>query len=653
VASTLRVGAPCAVAALALLVASAPATAAPKRITGKLSKPGYSVIAVAADGKGKVSAAKRRSRRFSLRPPAKLVTLHLRGRNGGYAGPIVLGTSKRGARAIVGVKAGTRLGLVRVDSRKRYGAVQGLAQRRVDRSRWARAKNGVPIGAGQFGLVRSRIARRRTPPGDLDADGVADPLDIDNNGNLVLDRYEASRATSSRDRATAAAAGIKYYLVVLAVNADRSVQVRTCDSNSETTARWPADEPLPEVGKSYQVEVDEPDISQAKVLSVGGPLDQGCPAIAFVPSVAPGLFLTLGATVNANAATVGFDQLNDTLARRGFLWLGAGLRPDVRVELDCGGSPAPGGWSGGLSYCRKGGTGRAFPGIITDTPPRSWPIAFPDAADTNGNGFGEPAQLTGPARRCNAPCVDALLSHGATTQQIGTGDVLNWRITKGGVETQFPTTLPDVYATVPALVFYRDGAGNSATVSYPLQQPFVGSPKDYFGESQGPYQGFPVAPCPAGAPSPCIEGDVVVTLEFWRPQRRAIPGAEEGEWTDIGGLVYTPGVALANAAALPHCTAGEVSTADPNLTPATANVGGLSSGAAGFRDAALDRRADPGKTLSFSVNLTKCYPHMFAAQPDPTWDPGESRDVWLVASAGGNGNGGGNFAIQALKFTMK
>jgi len=635
-----------------LLAACAPASAAPGPITGELSKPGYSVIAVAENGKGKATVATRNSRRFNLRPPAARVTLHLRGRDGVYVGPIVIAESNDGKRATLGVKAGTRLGVVRIDSRKRYGLVTGLARKRVDTRRWAVAKKGVPIGAGKFGLVRSRVARRTAPPGDLDADGVADPLDIDDNGNRVLDRYERLSAAGSPARAAGAAAGIKYYLVVLAVNADRSVLVRTCDSNAEATVRWPADEPLPDVGKSYQLEFNESDISRANVLSVSGPLDQGCPAIAFVPSVAPGLFLTLGATVNANAAAVTSDQFNDTLARRGFLWLGGGLGPDVGVELDCGGSPAPGGWSGGLSYCRKGGTGRAFPGVITDSPPRSWPISFPDSADTNGNGFGEPAQLTGPARRCNAPCVDALLSHGATAEQIGTGDVLNWRVTKNGVETQFPTTLPDVFATVPALVSYRDGAGNSATVSYPVQPPFVGSPQDYFGDSQGPYQGFPVAPCSAGAPPPCVEGDVVVTLEFWRPQRSAIPGAEEGDWIDIGGLVYTPGVALTNLAALPQCRASELSTTDPNLTPTTANIGGLSS-AAGFRDAAGDRRADPGNTVSFSVNLTKCYPHMFSFQPDPTWDPGESRNVWLTASTGGSANGGGNYTIQALRFTMK
>ena len=38
------------------------------------------------------------------------VTLHLRAPNGTYAGPIVVGRRKKGKRAIVGVKAGARLG---------------------------------------------------------------------------------------------------------------------------------------------------------------------------------------------------------------------------------------------------------------------------------------------------------------------------------------------------------------------------------------------------------------------------------------------------------------------------------------------------------------------------------------------------------------
>src|SRR5437899_7931551 len=172
---------PVCVAACFALLTSAPAVAAPKRITGELSSPGYTVIAVAESGKGKAAKATHTSRRFSIRPPAERVTLHLRGRDGVYVGPIVVARSKNGKRAIVGVKAGTKLGLVRIDSRKGYGTVRGLAKGRIDSRRFALAKKGVPIGAGKFGLVRSRVAPRNAPTGDLDADGVADPLDIHDN----------------------------------------------------------------------------------------------------------------------------------------------------------------------------------------------------------------------------------------------------------------------------------------------------------------------------------------------------------------------------------------------------------------------------------------------------------------------------------------
>ena len=57
-----HVVATCATAALALLVAATPATAAPKRITGKLSKAGYTVIAIAATGEAKSVRAKPRFR---------------------------------------------------------------------------------------------------------------------------------------------------------------------------------------------------------------------------------------------------------------------------------------------------------------------------------------------------------------------------------------------------------------------------------------------------------------------------------------------------------------------------------------------------------------------------------------------------------------
>ncbi|MEK6276849.1 MAG: hypothetical protein AABM29_02395 [Actinomycetota bacterium] len=178
-------------AVLLLFFAIAPAGAAKKPITGKLSKPGYTVIALGANGKG---AAVRAKPKFKVKPKAKSVTLHLRAKDGTYAGPIVIAKKKKGKRAILGVKAGAKLGKVKVKARKGYAKVKRkLAKEFIDAKRRARAKKGVPIGAGKFGRVRSKKTGGGAP-GDRDLDGVPAPLDIDDDGDLILDNLDRSTA---------------------------------------------------------------------------------------------------------------------------------------------------------------------------------------------------------------------------------------------------------------------------------------------------------------------------------------------------------------------------------------------------------------------------------------------------------------------------
>ena len=177
---------------LALLVASAPANAASKKITGKLSKRGYGVIALAPDGKAGVVRA--RTGRFRVRAPARSVTLQLRAPNGTYAGPIVAGRADD--RAILGVRRGARLGKIRV--RRGYARVRKrLGERALDAGIRARAKRGVPIGARRFGRVRSRGARN-LGFGDRDLDGIPDVLDVDDDGDLVLDRNDLKTPRRAR-----------------------------------------------------------------------------------------------------------------------------------------------------------------------------------------------------------------------------------------------------------------------------------------------------------------------------------------------------------------------------------------------------------------------------------------------------------------------
>jgi len=185
------------VIAASVLAAAAPASAKPKPITGKLSKPGYTVVALAAGGKARAVAAKGRS--FKVVPPAQKVTLHLRDADGVYAGPVVVGTKGK-RKALVGVKAGAKLGTVKV--LKGYAKPKrALAKRFVDRSAQAQAKRGVPVGAGVFGRVRAKGDAAAGQGRDQDRDGLPGAFDVDDDGDLVLDNFERAGARSVRTSA--------------------------------------------------------------------------------------------------------------------------------------------------------------------------------------------------------------------------------------------------------------------------------------------------------------------------------------------------------------------------------------------------------------------------------------------------------------------
>ena len=174
------------------VLANAPTSAARKPITGKLSKPNYTVIALAPDGKAGVKRVAQK--RFKVRPPVATVTLQLRSPKGTYAGPVVVG--RAGKRVILGVRPGARLGKITV--RRGYAKVRKrLGDEWVEAGIDARAKRGVPIGARHFGRVRSRHARNRGF-GDRDLDGVPDVLDVDDDGDLILDRNDLKTPQRAR-----------------------------------------------------------------------------------------------------------------------------------------------------------------------------------------------------------------------------------------------------------------------------------------------------------------------------------------------------------------------------------------------------------------------------------------------------------------------
>ncbi len=512
-----RACAPCS-AVLLMLFAAVPATAparpAPKPITGKLSKPGYTVIALAANGAAR--SARASLGRFRLRPPAGRVTLHLRAPAGTYAGPIVLGRELKGKRAILGVMAGAKLGRVKLKPAGGYARPnRKLAAKWVDATRTARARKGIPIGAGNFGLVLSK----RTHDGllgDTDLDGISDTLDVDDDGDLILDDY------------------------------DRSIE-------RHSTARRP-----PKAKSSGAIGGTFPDGSRMTVGTSFGFAGPGA------------------VNVNGGSSEEQIAAAQQNYGGLGILWLG--IDPGSG-ELDCG----------ALIYCSAGGTGRFQASVGPGGFDRTGAPPFPECCDPDEDGLGSLTPIPPPPGAASPFGPDGggmSLFHGATQDQIRTGDVLIERATVHGSPVESAASVGFVFSTMPALATYSDGQGNSSSFSYPLA-------------SCG--EGLCALPVRAGP-----NGDAIVTLTFWRPQRQRVlgePGA--GEWMDVGNLTYATEAGGASGV----CPESSYSGLDANLTsdPLSANHAGPPTNG-GFRllDLSGDQPSDPANTFTFTLNLTDC-----------------------------------------------
>jgi hypothetical protein len=493
-------------AAVVLGLPTVPASAARKPITGKLSRPGYTLMALATDG-SQTSVRATRSP-FRLRVRSASVTLHLRGRDGRYAGPVVI--RGEGRHAVMGVRAGTRLGTITVG--RGYARLsRRLARRYVDARLRARARRSVPIGARVFGRVRT-TPQRNPATDDRDLDGIPDQLDIDDDGDLILDKDERARARG-----------------------------RIAQTGSETQ---------------------------------------------FFNGAA--LIVSLEDTVNFNAGSTD-AQIDAALPRFG--WLGFSiLSPDA--ELDCATPQARTNAAlGGLTYCSRGGTGKAgLPG--TNAPP------FPACCDADNDGMG--TMVPGPNPPVPGEPSGMFLAHGATTAQIGTGDLIIERFTRAGAPAELSAMLQYVFATTPALISYSDAGGTPNTsISYPA----------------------PPAPLPVRANA---QGEVLATLTFWRPQRRPIaadPPSPSG-WIDIGGLLYT----ATNSDGRP-CPGAALSSSDPNLRLVDGFQG---NPGASFQDTApnLAAVAASNNRFAYRLNLTRCL-----ASKGLSFNVGDTRPFTLL---GGN-----------------
>lgn len=552
---------------LAVLAASVAAEAAPKPISGKLSKPGYTVIALAANGKATAVRARRGS--FRLRPPAKAVTLHVRGPNGTYAGPIVIGRRMKGKRAILGVRAGAKLG--RITVRSGYAMVARRVPRKwIDAQRLARARTGIPIGAGVFGRVRSTPPRRGRAPGDLDLDGIPEPLDIDDDGDLIIDNLDRSPAGSRARTAQTGGCGPGRINCQAIVSGLRLFLQDTVNANAGSTAD----------------QIDEKHRTRAGLrLAVppGGPIELDCAGDPF--ATPPRLGLSYCTTSGTGTAAVGGGATGPPFPgplggpfdpdRDGFGVLDPSLQPNA-----CGGGcPDSFFLAPAAETAKYDSDGNRRPGGIG-----------------SGDQFLEHVATDGDTSRCPPP--PAVTNAACVTSTA---------------------TLGYVFATVPALVRFSDTAGHSAALSYPVTGASCPPPACPPPAPGTPGNGFLVAPGP--------DGNIWLRLTFWRPQRTAIPQSDPptATWMDVGHLTYgvgAHGYCRQSAFSEDDPNSTQVVEDDPNLTPATPHL--FLQGGGGFDDSKDDVESSPGdtspaRTFSYSLNLTRCLTDLGIAFPPELW----------------------------------
>jgi ElaB/YqjD/DUF883 family membrane-anchored ribosome-binding protein len=600
---------------LSVLASSTHASAAPQSISGRLDQPGYTVIALATDGRAGTAFAQDGS--FTVQPPAESVTLHLRAPDGRYAGPFVV---EEPTGAVARAKAAVKKAKRKVKKAKRKlkrarakartasaGKAKAKATKRLKKARKRLKKARKRLRKARRLLREARQYEALRPFRavlGVRAGAALGAVQMNTPAGFALVRG-LGEASIDFQRVAQASNG----LPIGAGNFGRVLSGRT-DGGSI------GDRDLDGVPGSLDID-DDGDLVLDNLDSPAGPQAAQVPPPDF--QVASVLATPVYDTANANAGYTD-AQIEESLLNWGRF--GVSIMPGDAAELDCR----------GLGYCSAGGTGRIW-GAGTNYA-SSPPFPVP-CCDGDGDGFGtltkEPA----------SPVAGMTLYHGATTGQSGTGDVFIQHVTTGADESQCPpppetpnpactsftTSVPFVFATVPALVSYSDDAGSSGTVSYPIL-----GPEDPGGPGPGTHDDpFPIDDGPDG------DGDVELTMTYWRPQRRPTVG-ETGysdpptAWTDIGGLAYSVGIfdhSGGIALAAVSCPQESFSEADPQLEPALPTP---TTTAGRLVDLAGDQPASTANTFTFTLNVSHCL-----AVNGHSFDSGDKLDISTLAADNSNG----------------
>ena len=178
---------------------------------------GGSLLAISSAGKA--VRTKLASKTVSLNVPKATIsgtTLQLVSKSGRFLGPIVLASASGGKKAYLtlgkgaGAKSSLKLGTATV--KKGYAALsKPLATKLLLTSSYAAAVKGAPTGSGRLGLQQSSKKASAAQEGgggggggggnggnipsgtDPDRDGLTSNIDVDDNGNGILDNQDSTQ----------------------------------------------------------------------------------------------------------------------------------------------------------------------------------------------------------------------------------------------------------------------------------------------------------------------------------------------------------------------------------------------------------------------------------------------------------------------------
>lgn len=497
------------------LAAVAPALAA--TVSGSVTNGlAYHVLLVQANGVTKKARLKTASGAFSIScRHLDGASLQLVNADGTYFGPVVL--KRTATKALIFIKGTTSLKLGSIALKGGWALVvhRPLGRYKTTAAYTASAVGGVPIGAGKLGRVRtSTCLGLRGPGGDLDRDGIINAIDIDDNGNKVLDNIDRSHRGASRPLA----APLLQNPGLGSIARENGVQLP--DNEISIWSNLPL----------FNATTVNGDISA--VTDIWSLINQYQP-MALMLSVQE---------IGGNGALL--DGLGDPyLQAHAF---NGTTYPQVQLPP-----------SGGMQWV-----------------------------------FGPPT-YTGTSLNLSAGLPDtacAIYPGAVPADQLASGDCFVETVPSG---TSYAGTLNFVFLTTPAFCSYQFDTDASPTVIS--------------------YDANGVAPVGMTSSSPIVvpSGASKVTLTFWRPQREAVPGEvgnAEG-LIDIGGLTYSSQVSVAQPPSGPpdtgtHDPTGAYSNAIANGVPIT--TGPTTTG---LLDPASDAPASSTSTITFTLDLSKCYSH--------------------------------------------